>query len=79
MHFYSPDTSRVERMVLLGSLLPAAGFTALATFSDKSLITTLIGVPIVARWYLKRKMPWTFLVVLLLVLVFVIFPFFNTP
>ena len=35
-------------------------------------------MPIVARWYTRRTVPWTFLLVLLLVLVFAIFPFYNT-
>jgi len=51
---------------------------ATITFSDKSLLMTLIGIPIVARWYAMRKIPWVFLLVLLLVLMFAVFPFYNT-
>jgi len=78
MYVYADDVSWTRKLVILGTLVPAAVITALATFSDKSLITTMIGVPIVARWYRKRRMPWLFLIALLLVLMFVIFPFYNT-
>jgi hypothetical protein len=78
MQIFSDTLSRGRKLLLVAVLVPTAVFTALLTFSDKSLITTLIGVPIIARWYNKRKVPWTFLIVLLLVLMFVIFPFYNT-
>jgi uncharacterized membrane protein len=76
--FFSDTLRRMQKLVLLGVMIPAALFAGLSTFSDKSLIMTLIGVPIIARWYMKRKIPWSFLVILLLLLVFIVFPFYNT-
>ena len=76
--FFSGESSRSQRAVIFGLLIPGSVITMFATFSDKSLFMTLIGVPIMARWYLKRKIPWTLLIVLLLVLVFVVFPFYYT-
>jgi hypothetical protein len=75
---FSKQAERSHYLVLFGMLLPGALLTASATFSDKSLLMTLIGIPIVARWYARKKIPWLFLVVLLLILVFVVFPFYNT-
>jgi hypothetical protein len=78
MIFFSDTASRQQKLAVFCVLVPGAVFAALSTFSDKSLVTTLIGVPIIARWYMKRKVPWLFLLTLLLVLMFVIFPFYNT-
>jgi hypothetical protein len=75
---FSGQATRAQRMVLFGFLGAGALFTATTTFSDKSLLMTLIGIPIIARWYARRKVPWSLLLVLLLVLIFVVFPFYNT-
>jgi hypothetical protein len=75
---FSGQATRSQILVVLGMLVPGALLTATATFSDKSLLMSLIGIPIVARWYARKKIRWSLLVVLLLVLVFVVFPFYNT-
>ena len=46
--------------------------------TDKSGAFALVAVPITAVWYTRGKLPWKRLAVLVLVLVFAIFPFFNT-
>jgi hypothetical protein len=50
----------------------------LNVLSDKSVAFTMAAVPICAAWYARGKLPWKTLLVLLLLLVFAIFPFFNT-
>jgi hypothetical protein len=37
----------------------------------------LATTPLIARWYARRRMPWAFVAVLISVLVFVVFPFYN--
>jgi hypothetical protein len=46
--------------------------------TDKSLVMSLAGVPLIALWYGRRKIAWRSLLLLLLVLVFVVFPVYNT-
>ena len=46
--------------------------------SNKSMFLTLVGVPIIARWYARRRMPWLPVALLIPLMLFVIFPFYNT-
>ncbi len=78
MLYFSKTATRGQLLVLFGILLPGALMVAFTTFSDKSLIMVLVGLPVISRWYARRTIPWTFLVVLLLILLFVIFPVYNT-
>lgn len=78
MLYFSGTATRVQNMVLFGALVPGALLVSFTTFSDKSLIMILIGLPIIARWYTRRTIPWAFLLTLCLILVFVIFPLYNT-
>jgi len=74
---FSGRATRAQKLVIGAILIPGALITTLATISDKSLLMTIVGIPVVARWYTRRRVPWTFLAVLLLLLVFVVFPFYN--
>ena len=76
--FFSGMASRGQKWVLFGVLVPGVLIAGYSTFSDKSMALTLVVVPMVARWYAKHKMPWTFLIVTVLVLIFVLFPLYNT-
>ena len=66
------------RAVLFGLLVPGTGLIIFLTVSMKALLMVLLGIPAVARWYVRRKMPWVALISLLLILVFIVFPFYNT-
>jgi hypothetical protein len=77
LHF-SGRATRAQRLLLFLGFVPAACLIGLVTLSNKSLAMTLAGVPIMALWYGRRRIPWLFMVTLLLVLVFVVFPFYNT-
>lgn len=74
----SGKATRAQKRVLFFVLIPGTGIVALTSMSDKSLMLSLGGMPLVALWYARRRLPWKTLVVLLLVLIFVIFPLFNT-
>jgi len=76
--FFTGKSTVSQKLALFGVLFPGALMTASATFSDKSILMVLLGVPIICRWYTVRRVPWTSLFVLLLILVFVVFPFYNT-
>jgi hypothetical protein len=78
VNFYSGMSTKSQRIIMFGGLIPGVVLAGYFTFSDKSLALTLVSMPVVARWYTQRKMPWTFLIVLLLVLIFIIFPLYNT-
>jgi len=77
MLFYSGRASRSQVRDLFVFSIPAALLVVWWTVSDKSLLMTLAGVPIVARWYYRRRIPWAALVLLLIVLMFVVFPLYN--
>ena len=68
---------RHQRYGLLLTMVPAAGIVAIFEFNNKSLLLVLLGVPLVAWWYARRRVPWVQIVAILLLLVFVIFPFNN--
>jgi hypothetical protein len=74
----SPHTSRKIRWVLLGTFIPATVMIVMNGLTDKSGAFTMVAVPITTVWYARGKLPWKRLVVLFLLLIFIIFPFFNT-
>lgn len=67
-----------QRRIFWFALVPGTILFLALSLDDKSLAMTLVGVPVMTLWYVKRKLPWVSLVALVLVLVFVIFPFYNT-
>jgi hypothetical protein len=75
---FSGRATRTQKWAAWGFFVPGAVALALASLTDKSLAMTLAGIPLLSLWYAKRKIPWKSLVVLLLLLVFVVFPFYNT-
>jgi hypothetical protein len=76
--FFARADTASQRLVLFAVLIPGAAFVAYLTVSMKSLVMVLLGVPAICRWYARRKVPWLALTVLMLFLVFVVFPFYNT-
>lgn len=76
--FFSRQSTVRQRLVLFGVFVPAACMIAYYTFSNKTVVTTLGGLPIIAMWYGRRKIRWTWIIALFLVLIFVIFPYYNT-
>ena len=62
---------------LLYAFVPVAALVAYATYQSKATTIVLVAVPIMALWYTRRRLPWKTLSALALVVVFVVFPFFN--
>jgi hypothetical protein len=74
----SGRATRAQKMIVFGMLVPMTGIILAGLLTDKSLTMTLLGVPLLALWYTKRKLPWFSLVAMLLILIFLVFPFYNT-
>lgn len=74
---FSGRTTRSQRRVIWLVLTPGAALVVLTSMTDKSLVMTLAGLPVIGLWYARRRIPWKILVALLILLVFVIFPFYN--
>jgi hypothetical protein len=75
---FSGRATRGQYYLALGVFIPATLTVGLASLSDKSLAMTLMGVPVIALWYAKRKVPWKTLILMVLIMVFVVFPLYNT-
>ena len=75
---FSGRASRTQRIFVCVFMIPAAAVVLLTHLDDKSLFATIVGVPLMAVWYGRRRLPIKSLVALLLVLIFAIFPFYNT-
>jgi hypothetical protein len=75
---FSGRATRVQRRIIIFVFIPLTVLLTLGSLTDKSRAMTLVGVPVMALWYGRRKVPWVTLLLMLLILVFVIFPLFNT-
>jgi hypothetical protein len=75
---FSGKATRGQTLLTVGIFVPATLTVGLASLSDKSLSMTLMGVPVIALWYARKKIPWKTLVLMGILLVFVVFPFYNT-
>lgn len=74
---FSGRATASQRWTLYFGFIPMSALILVNNLTDKSQALTLIAVPIMAQWYAKRVLPWRLLVVLVLLMIFVIFPFFN--
>jgi hypothetical protein len=75
---FSGRATPAQKFITIGIFTPATLVIGLATLSDKSLTMTLMGVPVIALWYARRRIPWKTLILMILLLVFIVFPFYNT-
>jgi len=57
--------------------IPILGTGKLDLKQIKTLALTLIGVPVIALWYGRRKVAWRTLLALVLLTLFVVFPLYN--
>jgi len=73
----SGRATRAQKVIVFGMLVPMTGIVLGGLLTDKSLTMTLLGVPLLALWYAKRKLPWFSLAAMLLILIFLVFPFYN--
>lgn len=70
--------SKSQLFLMFAILVPATCIIIINSLNNKSMTISLVGVPLMALWYARRKIPWIPLLLLLFVVVFVIFPFNNT-
>lgn len=75
---FSGRAKRSVRLLVYFVMIPATGIIILNSMNNKSMIAALGGIPLMAWWYTRKKLPWGTLIILTLVVVFVIFPFNNT-
>jgi hypothetical protein len=78
LQYFGGRASRSQYWTLFGIFVPGVLLIAFVSLNDKSLLVELAGIPMIALWYTRRKIPWRTLLLLLLILVFVVFPFNNT-
>jgi hypothetical protein len=78
MLLFSGQMTRSQLWCWLGFVVPAAFGIAYITVSNKTMVLTLVVTPVIALWFARRRVPWAFLTAFSLVLIFVIFPFYNT-
>lgn len=63
---------------VLAAMSVMAALILFFTFGGKALAVTLLGMPVVAYYEVKRKLPIKSIVVVGLIFVFIIFPMYNT-
>ncbi len=78
MMVLSRRTTSRQNLLLLSLFVPSTIMVMLLTMLDKSMAVAYVAVPLVAWWYTRRKLPWRSLLVLVLILIFFVFPVFNT-
>lgn len=76
--FFSGRLEQNRRRPLAVLFVSGTALIVATSMTDKSLLMSLAGVPLIGLWYARRKIAWRSLLILLLVLVFVVFPFYNT-
>lgn len=74
----SSDGPRWRRWMAPILLLPAVVLALYGTFGGKSFAITLFGLPAIAYWYVRRRLPKKFLIATALIAIFVVFPLYNT-
>jgi hypothetical protein len=67
----------IQKWILYLGFIPITLLILVNNLSDKSQALTLIVVPLMALWYARRVLPWRSLLVVCLIMIFFIFPFYN--
>lgn len=75
---FSGQATKGQRRLVLFAFLPMTALILSVSMTNKSGSMTLVGMPLIALWYGRRKLPWKSLAALVLILVFVVFPVYNT-
>jgi hypothetical protein len=63
---------------LLATLSLMTAVVLYFTLGGKGLAVTILGMPAIAYYEVKRKLPWKSVVAIVLLFVFIIFPIYNT-
>ncbi len=75
---WSRTANRAQKAALFCVLVPGALLIVRSYLSDKSVAMSLVLAPLVAAWYTRRRLPKMAIIALLLAMIFVVFPLFNT-
>lgn len=75
--YFGGRLSRMQKFHLVIVFIPMAVTVLALTIGGKSLAITILGLPAIAYWYTRRRLPWRSILVALLLLVFIIFPIYN--
>jgi len=76
--FWAKRLRRSIAVPLLVALSAIAAVVLFFTFGGKSLAVTLLAMPALAYYEVKRKLPLKTILVVVLLFVFIIFPMYNT-
>jgi hypothetical protein len=76
--FWAKRLRRAIAIPLLSTMSGIAALVLFFTFGGKGIAVTLLGVPALAYYEVKRKFPVKSVLVIALIFVFIIFPFYNT-
>ena len=66
------------KLLLYGWMVPMETLALFLRFGNKTALMFIMGLPLIAFWYARRRVPWKSLIVTLLVVVFVVFPVYYT-
>jgi hypothetical protein len=67
-----------RQQLLWALFVPGVLVTLFKTFSNKTVIMFMCVIPIIALWYVRKRIPWKSLTLLMGLLIFVVFPLYNT-
>lgn len=76
--FWAPDLWRVSQRAGFLILVATASVVLALNVGTKEVVVTHGAVPIVAYWHVRRRLPVKSIAVLLLSVVFIVFPIYNT-
>ncbi len=75
--FFSRLANLKHKALLVGVVVPAELAILALSLGNKSFFMIFLGIPIVAFRYARGRMPWSAVLVSLLIIVFAVFPFYN--
>ena len=76
--WFSGMATATHKLLLCGAVIPYELLQVYFRLGSKSFCLTILGLPIVAYWYAKKRLPPGVVIVFALLAVFLVFPFYNT-
>jgi hypothetical protein len=77
MRLFTREASRAERWLLFAAVIPCHAVCLLYFLGNKSFCMTLFALPVLAYRYARGKFPSVVMTALVLITIFIVFPFFN--
>src|SRR5206468_2479885 len=63
-------------LLLFGVMVPSTVVSLFLRLGNKTFLILVLGLPLIAYWYVRRRVPWKSLTVVALIVVFVVFPLY---